>query len=210
MTATAEAKGTPAVSASCEPLIVADSVTSSVVREDGLVGQLFRPAGPGPHPGVILLRGSEGGLIASYAAFVASHGFLTLALAYFAYDGLPEVLRRIPLEYFQKAIIWLQEQRDVKGGGVALFGYSRCGELALLLGATFFRGESSRRCRAEPCRLVGLRRRRAGRQRLVTSRSSCPDDAPRSSASGHFQTPADSESNRVNRSCTTVHRRTPR
>lgn len=134
---TAEAKGTPPAAASCERLIVADSVTPSAVREDGLVGHMFRPAGPGPHPGVILLGGSEGGLITSYAAFVASHGFATLALAYFGSDGLPEILRRIPLEYFQNAIAWLQEQRDINGGGVALIGYSRGGELALLLGSTF-------------------------------------------------------------------------
>src|SRR5262249_14132363 len=36
-------------------------VTAVPIAESGLVGDLYLPPGPGPHPGVILLGGSEGG-----------------------------------------------------------------------------------------------------------------------------------------------------
>ncbi|THA29959.1 palmitoyl-CoA hydrolase, partial [Streptomyces sp. A1136] len=39
-----------------------DGVTRREVREQGLVGTLFLPAGPGPHPAVMILNGSGGGI----------------------------------------------------------------------------------------------------------------------------------------------------
>ena len=68
---------------------------------------------------------------------LASHGFASLALAYFGYDGLPNTLENIPLEYFETAIHWLGAQNGVRADRLAIIGASRGGELALLLGATF-------------------------------------------------------------------------
>lgn len=113
-------------------------VVEREIREDGLVGVLFSPPGPGPHPGVILLGGSEGG-VPDYGAaeLLASRGFTTLALAYFGVDGLPVELVRIPLEYFEGAMDWLSAQPGVGTDRVGVLGASRGGELALLLGSTF-------------------------------------------------------------------------
>lgn len=108
------------------------------IREDGLAGLLHTPAGPGPHPGVLLLGGSEGGVPDNgVAGLLASRGFAKLALAYFGADGLPGELVRIPLEYFGHAITWLSARPDVADGRVGVIGASRGGELALWLGATF-------------------------------------------------------------------------
>lgn len=134
---TAEAGGEAVASANLERLFVASDVARVPVRENGLVGTLFQPADSGPHPGIIVLGGSEGGLRENEAALLASHGYAALALAYFASERLPARLVHIPLEYFETAIHWIEAQDTVLGDKLAVAGVSRGGELSLLLGATF-------------------------------------------------------------------------
>jgi|SRR5208282_3433843 len=110
--------------------------TREEVREDGLIASFFHPA-DGPHPGVILLGGSGGGLSEDQPALLASHGYAVLSLGYFAMAGLPRDLMEIPLEYFERAIAWMKRHRAVRADKIAVIGASRGGELALLLGATF-------------------------------------------------------------------------
>jgi dienelactone hydrolase len=109
------------------------------VREGGLVGTLFTPAGPaGAFPGVIVLGGSEGGLGSEdVAALLSSHGYAALALAYFGAQGLPPSLEEIPLEYFGRAIDWMMRQRSVRRGGLALLGTSKGAEAALLVASKY-------------------------------------------------------------------------
>jgi dienelactone hydrolase len=86
----------------------------------------------GPHPAVIVLGGSEGGLpVRSAAPLLASHGYATLALAYFGLPGLPRGLVNIPLEYFGRAIAHVRAAVTPRND--ALHGGSRGGELALLV-----------------------------------------------------------------------------
>src|SRR5699024_8759428 len=63
----------------------APGVKARTVHADGLAGILYTPASPGPHPAIIVMGGSEGGLYpqANEAALFASHGYVALALAYF-------------------------------------------------------------------------------------------------------------------------------
>lgn len=103
------------------------------IREDGLVGTLFHSRET--KNAVICLGGSNGGLPEERAEILARHGFTTLALAYFAYEGLPPTLNQIPLEYFEKAIERMFSESGIEK--VALWGGSRGGELALLLGTLF-------------------------------------------------------------------------
>jgi dienelactone hydrolase len=91
---------------------------------------------------VLVFSGSGGGLgglggVESSAALLASHGFATLALAYFRYEDLPAELVDIPLEYFLEGIDWLRKNVPSPPDRVAVMGASRGGELALLLGSTF-------------------------------------------------------------------------
>jgi dienelactone hydrolase len=102
-----------------------------------LVGTLFCPSTPGPHPAVIALGGVGGGLREGGAEALASEGFAALALAYFGVDPLPRELVEIPLEYFEKAIAWLKSRPEVDANRIAVVGNSKGGELALLLGATY-------------------------------------------------------------------------
>jgi dienelactone hydrolase len=122
-----------------ERRLLAPGVTDETVHDDGLVGRFFRPAGTGPFPAVLTLGGSGGGLGGAWqqAALLATRGYAALALAYFNYEHLPPYLHAIPLEYFATALHWLQRRPEVRADRLAVRGYSRGGELALLLGATF-------------------------------------------------------------------------
>ncbi|MGH2478551.1 MAG: acyl-CoA thioesterase/bile acid-CoA:amino acid N-acyltransferase family protein [Ktedonobacteraceae bacterium] len=122
-----------------ERLLVAPGVMRQRVREQGLYGTLMLPPGEGPHPGMLVLGGSGGGIeAAAFAAqLFASHGYAALALAYFHYEGLPMKLHSIPLEYFETAIQWMQAHKSIQKDHIGVYGRSRGGELALLLGATF-------------------------------------------------------------------------
>jgi dienelactone hydrolase len=106
---------------------------------EGFVGCYYAaPPAAKPTPAVVLLGGSEGGLPChGEASLLASHGYATLALAYFGVPGLPADLRLIPLEYFEHAFEWLGGQPGVDPAKLAVLGISRGGEAAMLLGSTF-------------------------------------------------------------------------
>ena len=117
--------------------LAADGVTRREIREDGLVGVLYTPAGPGPHPAVMILNGSGGGINEPRAALYASRGYAALALAYFKAPGLSDYISNTPLEYFQTGLAWMRRTLKPAHDFVAVSGQSRGGELVLLLGATF-------------------------------------------------------------------------
>ncbi|KOF54506.1 palmitoyl-CoA hydrolase [Achromobacter sp. DMS1] len=117
--------------------LAADGVTRQDVREEGLVGTLYLPPGPGPHPAVMILNGSGGGINEPRAALYASRGYAAFALAYFKAPGLSDYISNTPLEYFQTGLRWLRKKVRPLHDFVAVSGQSRGGELVLLLGATF-------------------------------------------------------------------------
>jgi dienelactone hydrolase len=116
------------------------SLEGDIIRqpvEEGLVGTLFYPSHGEPHPAVIVLGGSDGGLHEGSAALLATHGYAALALAYFGIDPLPRELVEIPIEYCGSAISWLESHEVVDGRRIGIMGWSKGGELALLTAATF-------------------------------------------------------------------------
>jgi dienelactone hydrolase len=119
-----------------ERLFQADGVTVAELSAP-LAGRLYLPAGSGPHPAVMLLSGSGGGVNDKEAAQLASRGYACLALAYFNYPGRPDVLVDIDLEYFDQAHTWLTAHERIDPSRVALKGGSRGGELVLELASRF-------------------------------------------------------------------------
>lgn len=113
-----------------------DGVSKEVVQHNQLKGTLFHPEEKGHYPAVLVLSGSDGGIQEHAAALLASKGYTAFALAYFGAEGTPKDLEEISLEYFQEATTWLKNHQYANGT-VSLIGYSRGGELALLLAATF-------------------------------------------------------------------------
>ncbi len=114
-----------------------EGVTRTDVRQDGLYGELYTPAHKKRLPAIILMGGSEGGLdvISGMAGGFAKQGYATLALAYWAEEGLPSSLELIPLEYFDRAVAWLKARPDVDPHAIGAMGWSRGSEAVLLLGA---------------------------------------------------------------------------
>lgn len=117
--------------------LMAEGVVRQPVQAGRLVGTLFLPAGPGPHPAVMVLNGSGGGINEPRAALYASRGYAALALGYFGAPGLPRYISNTPLEYFAEGLDWLRNAVKPAGGFVAVSGQSRGGELALLLASLF-------------------------------------------------------------------------
>ena len=108
------------------------------LRQDGLYGELYLPAGAkGRLPAIVAFGGSEGGLdtISGMAADFASQGYATLALAYWREQGLPQTLEQIPLEYFDRAVAWLKARPEVDPKAIGAIGWSRGSEAVLLLGS---------------------------------------------------------------------------
>ncbi|KAG7170846.1 Peroxisomal succinyl-coenzyme A thioesterase-like [Homarus americanus] len=85
------------------------------VRFGKVRGCLFLPPGNGPFPGVIDMFGSAGGLLEYRSAQLASRGFASLALAFFAYDDLPKHLEEFNIAYFEEAVEFLLKQEKESG-----------------------------------------------------------------------------------------------
>lgn len=128
--------------------IVEPNVSITSIRKNDLVGTLYQPAilDNKKLPALIVLSGSEGGFRDEQAALLASQGYAAFALAYFIpdqthYTDLPDAfpsdISKIPLEYFEKAIQFLQQQPNIDPNNIGVIGTSRGGELALLLGSVF-------------------------------------------------------------------------
>jgi len=114
---------------------VAEGVKRTEIIEGDFRGVLFTPPGEGPFPVAMFVTGSGGGVYEGKAALLASHGFASLALAHFNYEGRPDNLINIPLEYFRDSMNWLSERFGQRR--VAILGDSRGGEAVLIIASTY-------------------------------------------------------------------------
>lgn len=62
-----------------------------------------------------------------------SAGLSVLALGYFGVPGQPRTLEHVPLETFDRALAWLRGRSEVDPQSIAVFGYSKGAEAALLV-----------------------------------------------------------------------------
>ncbi len=108
------------------------------IRKPGFVAVLFKPISREKLPTIVVLGGSEGGLSSQKkAGLLASHGYITLALAYFREEGLPKDLCNIPVETVKEGIEFLKGLPEVNKERIGIFGGSKGAELALLSASLF-------------------------------------------------------------------------
>lgn len=110
-------------------------VNARTLELDGVVANLYFPAGAlddgRQHPVVITLGGAEGGIETAnyYAAWLASNGFVAVAMAYYRMPGLPSDLIRVPIDPVSRAADWLRTQRFA--GRIGVMGGSWGGIVAM-------------------------------------------------------------------------------
>lgn len=121
-------------------------------------GYFYVPEAPGPHPGILLLHGSEGGYgdfwtmpgepplptgeskyVVKLAKHLASLGYATYAYAYFQANSIPGFQSYPPSELVNvdmrdtaAALEWLKSSPFVDGSPVGIWGASRGAEHALI------------------------------------------------------------------------------
>lgn len=118
------------------------------VDVSGVAGTLYYTEDKLAQPVIAVWGGSDGGdFVRKYPTVMASvrelvkYGYAVLSITYFDPTGIskniPRELKRLPLEYFERAFNWVQKQPDLKGNTLAVYGMSRGAELALLLASKY-------------------------------------------------------------------------
>jgi dienelactone hydrolase len=114
------------------------TVVHATLAKQGFVGTFYAPRGARGLPSVLMLGGSEGGSGPLWQGErLAADGVAALALGYFHAPGLPDRLVNIPLEYFRRALVWLERRPEVAPSRTSVAGVSYGSEAALLLGVHY-------------------------------------------------------------------------
>jgi len=113
-------------------------VEREAVGIEGVAGTLFRPAGGDRHPLVLLLGGACRPPPVP-ASVLASRGYATLALSYADGEDRPAPVEGVRLSTVARALEWFRDREAIADDRVAVVGFRKGGELALLAGATLDR-----------------------------------------------------------------------
>lgn len=106
------------------------------IAEPEVLGNFYASAAD-PAGAVLVIGGSDGGISATadnIAKALADEGFDALAISYWGAPGQKLEMKKLPLETFGQAMEFLKRRNGGKGK-IALLGYSKGAEAALLLGA---------------------------------------------------------------------------
>lgn len=112
-----------------------DSVQRVEIREEGIKGVLFVPAGAAVPAVLVLKRQAADAIDEAHAALYAARGYAAFALDYAETPAIDATAES--LVYFSKVLDWLREKVRPKHHFVAVSGYEEGAELALLLGVYF-------------------------------------------------------------------------
>lgn len=106
------------------------------VREE-FIADVYVPRSAEKIPVIIYLGGSGGGFRQERSSLLASEGYAVVNLKYFRYEGLPDGIIEIPLEYVHAAYEWIVAQGVFDTERIGIIGRSRGSELALLYAANY-------------------------------------------------------------------------
>ena len=100
----------------------------------------FPAEGGGRRPGILLLGGSEGGLardLLRQAVLLQRAGYNVLHVAYHNAPAKSATLTTVPLEEFRRGLDWLKTRAKVDPASLAVVGYSKGAEAALLIATRY-------------------------------------------------------------------------
>jgi uncharacterized protein len=105
------------------------------IAQDNLIldVEYYPPSVESGNVAIMFLGGSNPGIPSFSVEQFTAKGYPCLKVGYFGTEHTPKNLEMIPLEYFEKAIQMFKAQPEVKGKKIVVSGYSKGGELALLL-----------------------------------------------------------------------------
>ena len=112
-----------------------DGVIWGQVHEPPVVGTFAHPNDGSPHPGVLVLHGSDSVDLASAATLLASEGYSVLALRWFGIEDRPSHMVNVDLNDIDCAVTHMVNGEFVLGDKIAVIGLSRGAELALEVAA---------------------------------------------------------------------------
>jgi uncharacterized protein len=118
-------------------VLVEPGPTGQRVNERGVYANYFPAKGTSRGPAVLVLGGSDGGIqtpIKRSALDLQAAGFHVLTPSYFGAPGQPKQLELIPLETFDRALVWLRSRPEVDPNRIGVAGQSKGSEAALLIG----------------------------------------------------------------------------
>ena len=107
------------------------------VENDGFYGMYFEPEiNRFPGKGMVICTGSDASFLLCRlgADKFLEEGMPVIALGYFGVEGTSKDPLNIPVEYMQRACLWLKEEKKLH---VGVWGISLGGEFALLAGSLF-------------------------------------------------------------------------
>uniref|UniRef100_A0A3P9J8Q1 Uncharacterized protein n=1 Tax=Oryzias latipes TaxID=8090 RepID=A0A3P9J8Q1_ORYLA len=104
---------------------MAPGVKRQEIRQNGLVGTLFIPPGPGPFPAMLDMWGMGGGLPEYRSSLFASRGYASFCLAYVGHKDLPDFPFPETSSLFgQAAFQFLQDHSHIAADKVGIVGLS--------------------------------------------------------------------------------------
>ncbi len=119
------------------PIVVdAPGAGGERITLNGRPANFFPAEGAGPHPAIIMLGGSEGGLQEPHnvmARKLAAQGFSVLYPGYYRTSESNQSFNMVPLETFDRAIEWLSARDDIDSNRIGIIGGSKGAEGALLV-----------------------------------------------------------------------------
>lgn len=116
---------------------IAPDVTVRRIRRRGFYADLYYPrryaSGKEKYPALIALGGAKGGIRAAdqFGAWLSSHGFVVLSLAWYRFGTLPKNMVHVPVNTINKGLDYLASQPFVDPSRIGLIGGSWGGILSL-------------------------------------------------------------------------------
>jgi dienelactone hydrolase len=111
--------------------ILFNGVKPRTINKNGFQANYFVKTDTKKKAAIVLIGGGQWGDY--WGQQFANRGFSGLSLPYTRREGLPKLPEEINLEYFEKALEWLERQPEVDPDKIIVMGASRNAELSLVI-----------------------------------------------------------------------------